>query len=197
MMNVAHILTLTRVFISPFFPLLYLGYEWFNIPLVYLPYCLLFLLTLCEFSDVFDGFWARRTNQVTELGKVLDPMADSVMHISLFLTFTKGLVDLPLFVVFIFLYRDLFVSTLRTLCALRGVALGARFSGKVKTVIQAVVAFLILILMIPCTLGYLSLEAFRNLSLFLVLIAALYTVVSFIDYIFANRCYIKKALEHT
>ena len=195
MLNVAHIFTLSRIFISPFFPLLYLGYEWLGIPLVSLPYLMLGLLLLCEFSDVFDGFWARRKNQVTELGKVLDPMADSVTHISLFLTFTKGIVDLPLFFVFIFLYRDLFVSTLRTLCALRGVALGARFSGKVKTVMQATVAFLILILMIPCTLGWLSLEVFRQFSLLLVSVAALYTVVSFVDYIVANRVYIKKALD--
>ncbi len=194
-MNIAHFFTLLRIFISPCFPLLYLEYKWLGIPLIWLPYLLLGLLIICECSDVFDGFLARKRNQVTDLGKVLDPMADSITHISLFLTFTQGMIQLPVLLIFVFLYRDLFISTLRTLCALRGVALAARFSGKVKAVIQGVVAFLILLLMIPYTLGILSLDIFRQTSLFLVAVAALYTVISVGDYVVANRIYIRKALE--
>jgi CDP-diacylglycerol--glycerol-3-phosphate 3-phosphatidyltransferase len=104
-------------------------------------------------------------------------------------------VDLPLLLVLVFLYRDLFISTLRTLCALRGVALAARFSGKVKAVFQAVVAFLIILLMIPYSLGWLPLLLFQQISLFLVAMAALYTVISVGDYVFANRTYIRKAIE--
>ena len=194
-MNIAHCFTLARIFLSPLFPVLYLGYSWFDIPLIWLPYFLLFFLTICEFSDVFDGFFARKKNQVTDLGKVLDPMADNVTHITLFFTFTQGMVSLPLLLVFVFLYRDLFIATLRTLCALRGVALAARFSGKVKTVILAVVSFLIVLLMIPYTRGWISLEFYQELSLIFVSIGAFYTVISVGDYIFANRSYIKKALK--
>jgi CDP-diacylglycerol--glycerol-3-phosphate 3-phosphatidyltransferase len=182
-MNIAHFVTLLRILISPLFPIFYFEYEWFGIPLVWLPYLLLGLLIICECSDLFDGILARRRNQVTDLGKILDPMADSITHISLFLTFTQGMIQLPLLLIFVFLYRDLFISTLRTLCALRGVALAARFSGKVKAVIQAVVAFIIILL--------------RQVSLFLVSVAALYTVISVGDYVFANRHYIMKALEST
>lgn len=194
-MNIAHFFTLIRIFISPLFPIFYLEYQWLGIPLIWLPYLLLLLLIVCECSDLFDGFMARRRNQVTDLGKVLDPMADSITHMSLFFTFTQGMIQLPLLLVFVFLYRDLFISTLRTLCALRGVALAARFSGKVKAVIQATVAFVLLLLMIPYTTGIISLEILRQVSLFLVSIAALYTVISLGDYVIANRVYIKKALE--
>ena len=194
-MNVAHFFTLLRIFISPIFPVLYLKHEWFGVSLSLLPYVMLALLVVCECSDLFDGFLARRRNQVTDLGKVLDPMADSITHISLFLTFTHGMVQIPLLIVLVFLYRDLFISTLRTLCALRGIALAARFSGKMKAVIQATVAFIILLLMIPYTSGLLSLELFRQLSLFAVSVAAIYTVASVWDYVYANRIYIKKALE--
>src|SRR3989344_2200436 len=186
-MNIAHFFTLLRIFISPLFPILYLEYTWFGIPLIWLPYLLLFLLIICECSDLFDGFLARRRNEVTDLGKVLDPMADSITHISLFLTFTQGMLQLPILLVLVFLYRDLFISTLRTLCAFRGVALAARFSGKVKTVMQGVSAFLILFLMIPYTVGVLHLDVFRQISLFLVAISALYSVISVGDYIVANR----------
>lgn len=193
-MNPAHFFTLLRILISPIFPLLYLEHEWLGIPLKWLPYVMLGLLAICECSDLFDGFLARRRNQVTDLGKVLDPMADSITHISLFLTFTQGIVALPLLLVFVFLYRDLFISTLRTLCALRGIALAARFSGKVKAAMQGTVAFIVILLMIPYTAGFIPLEVFRQASLFVVSVAAVYTVISVGDYVYANRIYIKKAL---
>ncbi|MBX7066937.1 MAG: CDP-diacylglycerol--glycerol-3-phosphate 3-phosphatidyltransferase [Parachlamydiales bacterium] len=192
-MNPSHYLTLLRIVLSPIFPILYLEREWLGIPLVWLPYILLFLLIICECSDVLDGMLARKRNEVTELGKVLDPMADSITHISLFLTFTQGIVSLPLLLVFVFLYRDLFISTLRTLCALRGVALAARFSGKMKAVLQAAVAFLIILLMIPYSTGLISLALFQHICLFSVSVAALYTLASIGDYVYANWVYIKRA----
>ena len=194
-MNPAHFFTILRIFLSPLFPLIYLARESLGISMVMLPYILLSLLILSEFSDIFDGFIARKRNQVTDLGKVLDPMADSITRISLFLTFTQGFVQLPLMVVLVFLYRDFFISTLRTLCALRGVALAARFSGKLKAIIQACVAFVIIILMFPYTSGRLSLELFQQISLYSISFAALYTVISAVDYFYANRMYIKKALN--
>ncbi len=192
-MNLPHYLTLLRIFLSPIFPILYLEREWLGIPLAWLPYILLILLIISESSDVLDGMLARKRNEVTDLGKVLDPMADSITHISLFLTFTQGFVGLPLLLVLIFLYRDLFITTLRTLCALKGVALAARFSGKMKAILQAAVAFLIIILMIPYTMGAISLALFQQISLLAVSVAALYTLLSIGDYIYANWVYIRKA----
>ena len=192
-MNPSHYLTLLRIVLSPIFPVLYLEREWLGIPLVWLPYILLGLLIICECSDIFDGMLARKRNEVTDLGKVLDPMADSITHISLFLTFTQGFVALPLLLVFVFLYRDLLISTLRTLCALRGVALAARFSGKMKAVLRATVAFLIILLMIPYSTGLISLALFQQISLFAVSIAALYTAISIGDYVYANWVHIKRA----
>lgn len=192
-MNLPHYLTLLRIFLSPIFPILYLEREWLGIPLAWLPYILLILLVISESSDVLDGMLARKRNEVTDLGKVLDPMADSITHISLFLTFTQGFVGLPLLLVLIFLYRDLFITTLRTLCALKGVALAARFSGKMKAILQAAVAFLIIILMIPYTMGAISLALFQQISLSAVSVAALYTLISIGDYIYANWIYIRKA----
>jgi CDP-diacylglycerol--glycerol-3-phosphate 3-phosphatidyltransferase len=194
-MNPAHFFTVLRICISPLFPVIYLGYERLNIPITSVPYLLLALLIVSEFSDIFDGFLARKRNQVTDLGKVLDPMADSITHISLFLAFTQGFVHLPLLIVLVFLYRDFFISTLRTLCALRGVALAARFSGKVKAIMQAVVAFVIVLLMIPYVEGYLSQELFQLISLIAMSIAAVYTALSAIDYCYSNRVYIKKAVH--
>lgn len=194
-MSIAHYFTLLRIIISPLFPLFYLGYEWFGISFEMLPFVMLFLLTICECSDLLDGMVARRWNQVTDLGKVLDPMADTIARLSLFLTFTQGPVSLPLILVLVFVYREFFISTLRTLCALRGVALAARFSGKMKAVLQACVLFLILLLMIPYTMGILPLATLQQISLYAVLVAAIYTVISMVDYLYSNRVYVKQALN--
>jgi CDP-diacylglycerol--glycerol-3-phosphate 3-phosphatidyltransferase len=192
--NIALYFTLVRLVLSPVFLLTYLYYEEMGISLYLLPYLLILLLGMSELSDWFDGFLARKNNQVTELGKILDPMADSIFRLSVFFTFTQGIIQLPLFLVLFFLYRDSIISTLRTVCALRGVALAARLSGKVKAVLQGMVALFILVLMIPYSLGLIDLALLRQMSLISTLVACLYTLFSGAEYIHANWMYIKKAL---
>lgn len=193
-MSIAFYFTVGRIFLSPIFLIVYLYYQSFGITLSWLPYILLFLVALSELSDMFDGFFARRRNQVTDLGKLLDPMADSIFRLSVFLTFTQGFIQLPLILVLVFFYRDSIISTLRTLCALRGVALAARMSGKIKAVIQAVTVIFILVLTIPYTMGCLEEKLLQQISLYTVFVAAIYTVYSGLEYIYANRTYIKRAL---
>lgn len=193
-MSLANYITFIRIFISPIFMLIYLKHPWFGIGPQLLPYLLIFLLGVSEASDAVDGYVARKYNEVTDLGKILDPMADSISRIAVFLSFTQGAVGLPLLLVFVFIYRDSVVSTLRTICALKGFALAARKSGKIKAVIQSIVAFSILLLMIPYSRGHISLETLQNASLALVGTAAAYTLYSAGDYIMVNRSYIKRLL---
>ncbi len=166
-----------------------------GIPLLYLPYILIFLALLSELSDLFDGLLARKYNKVTELGKILDPMADSIFRFSVLLSFTQGVVHLPVLLVGVFFYRDSIISTLRTICALRGFTLAARKSGKIKAVILAAISFFILLLMIPYSLEILPLDTIRLLSLWSVSLTALYVVYTGYEYIYANRLHIKKALR--
>ncbi len=172
----------------------YVYYKEIGISLCVLPYILISIALVAELSDLFDGFLARRYNQVTELGKILDPMADSIFRLSVLVAFTQGFLQLPILLVIVFFYRDSIISTLRTICALRGFTLSARWSGKLKAVILASVAFFILLLMIPYSLGVMSLETFRSISLWSVGLSAVYVFYTGYEYIYANRQYIKKAL---
>lgn len=193
-MSIALILTLSRILLGPIFLIVYLYSQDLGISVAWLPYILLLLAGISELSDAFDGALARKQNKVTDLGKLLDPMADSIFRLSALLAFTQGVIQIPLLLVSIFFYRDTIISTLRTLCALRGIALAARLSGKIKAVIQGVVVFFILVLMIPYSLGYLDLHSLRIISFYSVLFAAVYTLFSGTEYIVANRKYIKKAV---
>lgn len=193
-LNLALTLTLGRIVLSPIFLLFYLFYAELGVSLKVLPFVLIFLVGLAELSDLLDGMAARKKNQVTELGKILDPMADSIFRLSVFLTFTQGIVMLPLWLVLFFFYRDSIISMLRTICALRGFTLAARLSGKVKAVVQCCASFMILGLMIPYAFGYLSLSLFREISLYIAAGAVTYSVFSGVEYLYANQQYIKKAI---
>jgi len=162
-----------------------------------LPFVLLGLFFISELTDLFDGYFARKYEQVTELGKILDPMADSITRICAFLTFTQAPVNLPVLFVFIFLYRDSVVSTLRTICALKGYTLAARSSGKIKAVIQAVAIFIIIVAMIPHSMGMISNELLQMVAILVVGLASLYTIYSGVEYILMNQGYISKMVETT
>lgn len=194
-MSVANYLTFFRIFISPIFLLVYLEYEAFDISLLTLPYVLLFLFGMSELSDACDGYIARKYNTVTDLGKILDPMADSIYRISVFLTFTLPPIRLPMLLIFIILYRDSVVSALRTMCALKGFALAARPSGKLKAAIQAFSIFVMIILLIPYSLGYLPEETLHLTCTVIVAVASIYTLFSGLDYIIANREYVVKLFK--
>ena len=194
-LSIANYFTFIRIIISPIFLFIYIEHDNLGVSKFILPYVLILLLAISELSDAFDGYLARKYNQVTDLGKVLDPMADSISRISVFLTFTLDPVKLPMPLIFIFLYRDSVVSTLRTICALKGFALAARTSGKIKAVIQAIAGFIVLLLMIPHSLGTLSSELLHFSGTLIISVAALYTIYSGIDYIYANRYYINKLLK--
>lgn len=196
-MPIAHYLTLIRVFVGPLFLLTYLYPSALGLSSLTLPLFLLLFLTASELSDAFDGYFARKYNQVTDLGKILDPMADSIYRNSVFLTFTLEPVSLPIGIVFIFIYRDSIVSTLRTICAFKGIALAARSSGKIKAVIQAIAAFLVLGLMILSALNLITQDDLTYYSTLIVGLAASYALYSGYDYMFANSRYIKKTLLET
>lgn len=195
-MTLANILTFIRIILSPLFLIFYLWYGKMGISIIAMPFVLLATLTFSELTDAFDGYFARRFDQVSDFGKIIDPMADSVARISCFLAFTQGQVALPMLLVFVFIYRDFMISTLRTICALKGITLAARPSGKIKAIVQAIAIYLVVLFMIPYTLGYLSLKDFRAISVYIVCCAALYTLYSAVDYFYAHHKHVKNMIQN-
>lgn len=193
-LSIANFLTFIRIFISPIFLLIYLEYEALSIPPIVLPYALLFLLVVSELSDAFDGYFARRFNEVTDFGKIIDPMADSIYRLSVFLTFTLPPIRLPMILIFVLFYRDSVISSLRTICALKGFALAARPSGKLKAILQGVAVLAITLLLIPYSLGYLAERDLHEMSTLIVGATCVYTVLSGVDYIYSNRKYLFRLL---
>lgn len=194
-MSIVNYITLSRLFLGPLFLLFYSDYDFFHIDFTTVPYILLGLLFISELSDMVDGFLARKYHQVTDLGKILDPMADSVFRISVFLTFTLAPINLPIWIIFLMLYRESIISALRTVCALKGFALAARSSGKIKAVLQGSASLAILLLLLLYTSGVIELQTLQSYSFYIALVAAIYTALSGIEYLYINRGYVVKAFS--
>lgn len=194
-MSKANYFTFIRLLTAPLFLLVYTLHAKLGISPLALPCILLGLLTISELSDLCDGYVARKYNEVTDLGKILDPMADSIYRITVFLSFTTGVVQLPLVLPFLLFYRDATVSALRTLCALRGIALAARRSGKAKAIIQAITAYIIILAMIPEALGWISRYQLQTLSVSVVGFCTAYTLYTGIDYFRAHWSHIQGLLR--
>jgi len=134
-------------------------------------------------TDGVDGYIARKRNEVTTLGKFMDPLADKILVAAALLALIE-LGDLPSWIVLIIISREFIVSGLRMICAAEGVIVAARWSGKVKTALTlvAIVMFIIKrssILMNVSTTFYL---AFYILSWLIMIAALVMTVVSMIQY---------------
>lgn len=94
------------------------------------------IFVLIEISDLLDGHAARSLKQESELGKVLDPFADSLSRLTYFVAFA-GSGILPLWILLILIYRDISVAYIRVIISTRQVLMSARLSGKVKAWVYA------------------------------------------------------------
>jgi CDP-diacylglycerol--glycerol-3-phosphate 3-phosphatidyltransferase len=99
-------------------------------------------------TDWLDGYLARRLNQVTDLGKFLDPLVDKLLVLAPLLMLV-GLGQVPAWGVFLIVAREITISGWRVNPAMQGGAVpGANLWGKAKTVVQ-IVAIALLIAPLP------------------------------------------------
>jgi CDP-diacylglycerol---glycerol-3-phosphate 3-phosphatidyltransferase len=95
-------------------------------------------------TDWLDGYLARRLNQVTDLGKFLDPLVDKLLVLAPLLMLV-GLGQVPAWGVFLIVAREITISGWRVNPAMQGGAVpGANLWGKAKTVVQIVAIALLL-----------------------------------------------------
>lgn len=99
---------------------------------------------LAALTDYLDGYFARRRNQVTRLGTLLDPLADKLLTASAFLSLVE-MDAVPAWMVMIILGREFAVTGLRNVAAGRGYLIPASGLGKGKMVAQVVAIVLLLL----------------------------------------------------
>lgn len=134
-------------------------------------------------TDAIDGHLARSRNEVTNLGKFMDPLADKILVTAALLALIE-LQVLPSWVALIILAREFIVSGIRMVAASEGIVMPASWWGKVKTVTQIIAVVLFLVKGSPL-FGTVSHDLSNGLYLFawaMMIIALFFTIVSMLDY---------------
>ncbi|MBQ0072313.1 MAG: CDP-diacylglycerol--glycerol-3-phosphate 3-phosphatidyltransferase, partial [Spirochaetales bacterium] len=136
-MNLPNKLTVTRLVLVPIFFLAFqLG---IHIPSLSVICTVIVLIAyaVAELSDLLDGKTARKYNLVTDLGKVMDPFADTLTHVTYFVCFMNYGI-MPSWAFIIIMWREFSILFMRMLLAkYAGVSMPANIFGKSKTVLYA------------------------------------------------------------
>jgi CDP-diacylglycerol--glycerol-3-phosphate 3-phosphatidyltransferase len=158
----------------------------------------LFIFIIASITDAYDGYYARKYNQVTQQGKFLDPLADKILVSSAFISFAViGIVEY--WMVALIIFRDLFVTGLRMTMEHQGFSLLTSAAAKVKTGTQITVIIFILIFMALRGFGFgfdwlhyfFDFVKEYRLIYYLTFIATIFTVWTGILYIYSNRTAIR------
>lgn len=177
--------TLSRILLAPCFFLLY-RYGPLAQPAVVVLLWLLF--GAIEISDFVDGRVARAEAKVSSFGKLFDPFADVFARMTYFVCFALDGV-MPAIVLIVVLYREFGMLFLRMMLSLRGIALGARPGGKLKSGLYMISGMLSLILVSITKLGLFgsAVPVVSTLVLVAYVCAGLLSLISFGDYLLQYR----------
>jgi CDP-diacylglycerol--glycerol-3-phosphate 3-phosphatidyltransferase len=147
-MNLPNKLTVLRLIMVPVFFISFNLTIWFGESVRILSVVLMFICyATAELTDLLDGKIARKYNLVTDLGKVMDPFADTLSHITFFLCFTVAGI-MPALAFIICMWREFSILFLRMLMMKKGKAVAANIWGKSKTVLYAVVSVLSIVYLV-------------------------------------------------
>ena len=179
-LNLPNKLTMLRMVLVP----VYLVLLAFN-----LNWLAVIVFAIASITDLLDGKIARKHGLVTNFGKFMDPIADKMLtHTAFILLCAMGRLNVVACIIFV--AREFVVSGLRLVAVEQGHVIAAGMSGKIKTVLQMILALVLTVL--P------SLTAFAQwllgmgaviavLSNLLMLAAAAMTLYSMVEYVWQNR----------
>ena len=192
---VAMMITLFVLSVVPGWKTIELGNTGIN--LVFLIIFVFFVIA--SFTDYLDGHLARKNNQVTDLGKFLDPVADKLLINSLVIFLIAPSIFAPyipgslnqvgfnMWCAMLLVARDIVVDALRFIAASRGKVIAANIFGKLKTVLEMVAIGAVLLNGFPFRYFDASWPQGLHIVDFIVYLATIASVVSGVIYVVQNR----------
>ena len=138
MLNLPNLLSILRILLVPPLVVVLLtrfeGKEWWGLG----------LFLLAALMDFLDGYIARRRQEVTRLGTLLDPAADKILLSAAFISLVEMQLA-PAWMVVVIIAREFAVTALRGFAAAESVVIPAGLSGKIKTIAQIVCVAVLII----------------------------------------------------
>src|SRR5574344_2316374 len=190
-MKTSNKFTFTRIILSPVFFIFYflpslLHFENGSLFSSVTMYIAVPLIAFMEFTDYLDGHFARKHHEVSDFGKMFDPFADVIVHLTTFASFMlTGY--LPAFLFILIVYREFSMNFFRMVAAKKGTAIAARKGGKFKTVFYVVSGFVSLVQEALVRSGLsvawnIDMDVFREVGLVFYIVCVILAYVSFVDY---------------
>lgn len=172
-MNLPNKLTLLRVLMIPFFVLFMLS----DIAGSAGKWIALVIFIVASFTDLLDGYLARKYHLVTNFGKFMDPLADKLLVCTALICLTE-MKKLSAVVVIIIIAREFIISGFRLIASDNGIVIAASYWGKFRTV-----SHMLMIVVLIADLG----GVFDIVGTVLVYVALILTIISLVDYIVKNK----------
>ena len=138
------------------------------------------IFIIASLTDFLDGYLARQNNEVTDLGKMLDAIADkALVNSALIILAYKGFI--PVVIPVIIIFRDTIVDAIKMQASSKGKVVAAIKSGKIKTASMMVGLVLTFFYNLPFE--------FWNIRVadFLVYFATIMSIISMIEYFNLNK----------
>ena len=101
------------------------------------------LFLIASFTDFLDGYFARKYNSISKLGAFIDPIADKMLVVGLFISFYILNIIIDEYILFMGIFRDVFVTILRILMQSNGSVMITSKISKLKTAFQFLVITLL------------------------------------------------------
>lgn len=133
------------------------------------------VFVLACITDFLDGYFARKYNLVSSFGKIMDPLADKLLTFGALLCLTVGGFA-SIWATMIIISREFFVTCMRVVAGAKGKVIAASMWGKIKTNVQM---FALIFAITFC-------RKYEAAAYALIWLAALFTVASWVAYIYEN-----------
>ena len=187
-MNLPLYLTASRLVFAPLFFVTFFVPQWTGAFHVESTVLLWVIMVIIEITDAADGALARALNQVTDLGKLLDPFSDVISRLTYFICFTVVGI-MPAWVLIIIFYREYGIVFIRMIMYRDGTALAARKGGKLKAIFYFLSGIAGMLVVTIERTGVLSgsLSPIRTGAVVVFAVSAVLCLVSFIDYLSVFR----------
>jgi CDP-diacylglycerol---glycerol-3-phosphate 3-phosphatidyltransferase len=145
------------------------------------------VFAIAGLTDLFDGLLARRYEVVSDFGKLVDPLADKLLVMAALVMLVSirddvsGVTWVPPWLVILLLGREIWVTGIRGVAATRGLVISANSSGKIKSILQMVGIFLLLLHEVTFSfLGYII--PFSAPGLLLLFLSVIFSIRGAIEY---------------
>ena len=181
MVTFINLLTFSRIVLAAIIFLLLMSADGYLLALI--------LFYIASFTDWLDGYLARKYNAVSQLGEILDPIADKILIVFVFFGLAINLSSYFIgFLAALIITREIWVGALRDINARndKSDATKVTFIAKIKTTIQL---FTISIYLIALTINNMLLIQISHICLFISLIITIYTGLIYTINSFAEKNY--------